>query len=344
MASDSIRMSTADLRKRLLTSSAPASVLPELITPSLDALLRSATATRSVMPSAQSIPEVPMTVDVLSPFELLPTLDQPAALSNHGAPPSQITPTDLVGPAERSSNLYPRPVLPQNVQEPMAARLAAANPTYDAPTEQFRHEGDQLRRENQQLENVIEEMRQLLHEASEQEQRVQAELVERDARLVTLQERVEELEAIINIKPKTKTELEEWADDLERESFQITQERRTMEQDRKQLREDEESLEKQMRDMEVQMARDRAILARQEQELKRLNAEIQHELELMQRGDGNLRDRMVAFQRRHAEVVGIPNNGVPSGPGVPVAMTTSSTPLPKKNDTTGLLRKLFRGE
>ena len=105
------------------------------------------------------------------------------------------------------------------------------------------------------------------------------------------------------------------------------------------MREDEEALEKQMRGMEVQMARERAMLARQEQELKRLSAEIQHELESLQRGDGALRDRLVVFQRRAAEVVAGP--GAP--PQSPQAQVAHPTPAPKKNDTTGLLRKIFRG-
>ena len=205
---------------------------------------------------------------------------------------------------------------------------------------------DQLRRDNSQLQELMQEMRQLLQDASEQEQRVQAELVERDVRLATSEARIVELETIVNTKPKTKTELEEWADDLERESFQITQERRVLEDERRQLRDDEAALETQMREMEVGMARERAVLARQETELKRLNGEIQHEMELMQRGDGNLRDRLAVFQRRHAEVVGATNGPIPgvsyASFALPVALPVTPLPTPRKNDTTGILRKLFR--
>jgi hypothetical protein len=75
--------------------------------------------------------------------------------------------------------------------------------------------------------------------------------------------------------------------------------------------------------MEVSMARERALMARQETELKRLSAEIQHELELMQRGDAALREQMVKFQRRANEVMqprpgtssmSNMNNGHGSGP------------------------------
>jgi hypothetical protein len=51
------------------------------------------------------------------------------------------------------------------------------------------------------------------------------------------------------------------------------------------------------------MARERAMLARQEIELKRLSAEIQHELEIMQRGDAALRDQLAKFQRRANDVI-----------------------------------------
>jgi hypothetical protein len=61
-----------------------------------------------------------------------------------------------------------------------------------------------------------------------------------------------------------------------------------------------------MRQMEVSMAKDRAIMARQETELRRLHAEIQNELEVMQRGDANLREHMLRFQRRAQEVMNRP--------------------------------------
>ena len=54
-------------------------------------------------------------------------------------------------------------------------------------------------------------------------------------------------------------------------------------------------------------------MARQETELKRLSAEIQHELEIMQRGDVQLRDQMQKFQRRAQDVI----QGKTGGPGSP---------------------------
>ena len=66
--------------------------------------------------------------------------------------------------------------------------------------------------------------------------------------------------------PKTRTELEEWGDDLEKENATLQQERKKRDEERRQLREDEEALESQIRDMEVPMAREPERIARRETE------------------------------------------------------------------------------
>lgn len=324
MANDSMRLTTAELRRRLTAPSAP---VPEAIPAGASAPTAGVPmARRLVAPPTRA--EIALDEDDGSYLIDRQTEDEPTPIpANHATPP------DLRRPAGRSSFTLPRPVVPQA-------------PAPDPVIEQLRRDVDAYRREAEHLQQLMEEMRQLLHEASEQEQRMQEEVADRELKLEASELRVKELETVVNTKPKTKTELEEWADDLERESMQIAQERRAMEGDRKQLREDESALEKQMREMEVGMARERAMLARQEQELKRLNSEIQHELEIMQRGDGALRERLAVFHRRHAEAVGEAPpaaNGSYFGNAVsPVAQSASPTPAPKKNDTTGLLRKLFR--
>lgn len=175
-----------------------------------------------------------------------------------------------------------------------------------------------LRAENRELRAVLEEMKQLLQEAGEVEGKAAAAEAELKAALEARDAQVDELSAQLGAveeqiargelappppAPKTRGELEEWADELEREAAQVGQARKRVDDDRRQLREDEEGLEKQMREMEVGMARERALLARQETELKRLHGEIQHELELLQRGDAGLREQMAKFQRRAAEVM-----------------------------------------
>lgn len=185
-----------------------------------------------------------------------------------------------------------------------------------------------LRNENGELRQLLDEMKQLLQEASEVEQRLvtkerefEAALAERDAQIAELSAQLGAIEEQIAKGelappppiPKTRTELEEWGDELERESAKITQDKKKIEEERRQLREDEEALEHQMRQMEVSMARERALLARQETELKRLNAEIQHELEILQRGDAGLREQMAKFQRRAQDVMTKPPGGPPPG-------------------------------
>jgi hypothetical protein len=335
MASETTRLSTAELRRRLLSPS-PAPAEPEAASPPVTPAppVRNPLASRLVVPP--TFADVPVAEDEPTyPIHDLAGGD----VSPVEATPLQFnraTPTDLRRPAGRTSISIPRPTVP-----PAAG---GADPAVD----QLRRETDYYRREAESLQQLMEEMRQLLQEASEQEQRMQSELAERDLKIEAANAKIEELETVVNTKPKTKTELEEWADDLERESMQIAQQRRTMEEDRKQLREDEAALEKQMREMEVGMARERALLARQEQELKRLNAEIQHELEIMQRGDGALRERLALFQRRHAEVVSgegpPPTQAGASYAGFtmsPVAQVAGVPPVAKKSDT-GLLRKFFR--
>jgi len=195
-------------------------------------------------------------------------------------------------------------------------RQPNARQTDDSPTA----ETSRLRSENKEIRQLLGDMKHLLQEASDSEQRYasregefQNALAERQRQIEELSEQLHSIEEQIAsgalthqapvAVPKTRTELEEWGDDLEKESSKLAQDRKRLEADRIQLREDEEALENQMRSMEVSMARERAIMARQETELKRLSAEIQQELELLQRGDSVLRDQMQKFQRRAQDVM-----------------------------------------
>jgi len=171
-------------------------------------------------------------------------------------------------------------------------------------------EWDKLRNENAELRAMVAELRQYLEENDPQawEERIgQAD--------ATLAEREELLES-------QKKQLDEWqekmqthrfvprdddvavmADEVEKERCQLAQERKKLDDDRRQLEEDEEALMKQMREMEVAMAKERAELARQRTDLQRLHADVKHEMELLQRGDGAIKERMAQFQRRHSDVM-----------------------------------------
>jgi len=188
-----------------------------------------------------------------------------------------------------------------------------------------------FRNENKELRSLLDEMKHLLQEASDHEQVHATREKELEALLAEKQRQNDELNAQMQliedqiqngtlgpqmpvVVPKTRTEVEEWADELERDSTRLQQDRKKLEGERRQLREDEEASENQMRGMEVGMARERALMARQETELKRLSAEIQHELELMQRGDVQLRDQMQKFQRRAQDVMQPKPGALPGAP------------------------------
>ncbi|HEY2783650.1 MAG TPA: hypothetical protein VGJ05_01635 [Fimbriiglobus sp.] len=241
--------------------------------------------------------------------------------------------------SHNSSSSQARPSAPQPASIPVNQRtpntgsisgLFAAFPAAvreEAPAasrpENTESSAQRLKNENKELRKLLNEMKQLLQEASDTEQAHAAQNVELQTALAEKSRQVEEATehlrhfeeqissgALAPVQPqKNRTELEEWADELERENSKLTKERKVLDEERKQLREDEESLEKQMRQMEVSMAKDRAIMARQEIDLRRLHAEIQSELEIMQRGDATLREHMQRFQRRAQEVMTKPAGG-----------------------------------
>ena len=321
-------ISAAELRRRLMASTPPP--MAGLATTSQEL---EAAANTDLPRGAESIARLKMPSNVPAPpiatFEEIPEIPpqatirrmQPAARS--GAELGGFgVPTD----AGVGSGVIKMP------SGPPAAPLPNAPPPVhrgDAPPPAPSPEVQRLKSENKELRQLLGEMKQLLQEASDNEQQFanreiefQTALSEKQRQIETLTSQLQGIEEQIAngvlgaqpAQPKTRTELEEWADELEKEQSKIAQERRRLEEDRRQLREDEESLERQMREMEVSMARDRAVMARQETELKRLSGEIQHELELLQRGDPTLREQMLKFQRRAADVMqGRQQGGPPPG-------------------------------
>ena len=225
----------------------------------------------------------------------------------------------IAGSVDTVAGKYSAPALPAgNAGSRLLQISTAASPAGSSSANPTPADFKRVRHENRELRKLLEEMKTLLQEASENEQKASQREQEMLGQLQLKQRQLEELTAQMQAiedqvasgalapapaVPKTRSELDEWADDLEKENSKLTQERRRIEEERQQLREDEESLETQMRQMEVSMARERALMARQESELKRLSAEIQHELELMQRGDTALRDQLSKFQRRAADVL-----------------------------------------
>ncbi len=293
-------ISAAELRRRLMASTPPPlgesgerrlGGLPDAGGPRTRLLMPGANG--PVLPSAVPPPAAPAPI----PEVMLPSRSR---FNEPGLPPLG---GSVLGP-------LPGPL-------PPAAEAAEAVPP-NLPAGKTPDDYRRMKQENRELRKLLDEMKQLLQEASDNEQKAAAREQDMAVHLSAAQRQTAELssqmqgieEQLANGSlsaappvPKTKTELEEWEDDLEKEAAKISKLKRDLDDDRRQLRQDEEALEQQMRQMEVGMAKERAMMARQEMELKRLSAEIQHELELMQRGDPTLREQMSKFQRRATDVM-----------------------------------------
>ena len=253
-------------------------------------------------------------------------------------------------------------------QEPSSFRPAApVPPAYAAPAHAAEgdHDDGDLAAENAQLRQMIQETRLMLEDAAAAESDALARETEYQRLVEDLNRQIVEMrEQAHSASPaRQEDDLEEWANEIEKDSARLAQERKAHDTERSQLREDEASLEQQMRTMEVQMARERAVMARQETELKRLSSDIQHELEMMSRGDAALRDQLQKFQRRHQEVLsrgagGPPPQHAPQAPMMtpappasrpmpgtgsqPISHTPASGQAPGGPNGSGLLRRLFR--
>jgi chromosome segregation ATPase len=158
-------------------------------------------------------------------------------------------------------------------------------------------EVERLRAENEQLRSLCLDLEQALQEAthkmpvaeSELEERVrECELMveQKSETIRQLHQEIQRSQAVVaelegqlanhaNSRPTysgpapREDELMSLAEDLERE--------------RRQLQEDEQTLMEQMREMEVSLARERAEMARQRNDLQRLQTEIRHELERLEK-------------------------------------------------------------
>ena len=303
-------LSAAELRRRLLSSTPPPVAGTAAEAPTAEA---PAVEPDGADASPGTGSSAPLTIGAAQ--QLLAQLRMPGksgvvAVATTRPSPSVPIATDPVSTRPSVSRRTPT-----NSRLDPEASLAGAlggMPGYDDPDVQ------RLKSENKELRKLLGEMKQLLQEASETEHKLLAKEKEFDEVVGAKDAQIEQLkEALGAIEdqiakgelappppvPTTRGELEEWNDELEKESAKIQQERKRLDEERRQLRDDEEGLEAQMREMEVSMARERAMLARQETELRRLSSEIQHELDLMQRGDSNLRDQMAKFQRRAQEVM-----------------------------------------
>jgi hypothetical protein len=217
-----------------------------------------------------------------------------------------------------------------------------------------------LQAENEEMHKLIEEMKHIFEQATSQEEANVRALEETRGRLVDLERQVQEKDDQVALltgqigelekhiqespaappPPPSEDELAKLADELEKERCSLAQDRRAIDQEKNQLKEDEDALMKQMREMEVQMAKERAELARQRTDLQRLHAEVKHELDQLQRGDGALKDRLAQFQRRHQSV--FDRNAAPAESPPAAAAPAPAAPAASNGRTdSGLMRRFF---
>lgn len=123
-----------------------------------------------------------------------------------------------------------------------------------------------------------------------------------------------------------------------------------LDEQRRQLEEDEASLMQQMRQMEMAMSKDRAELARQRNDVQRLQAELNREIENASR-DPALRDRLVALQKLQNEISGRRQTSPTPPPQARPTLNSKQTavlpkvsepePMPPAKKSSGLFGRLF---
>lgn len=166
-------------------------------------------------------------------------------------------------------------------------------------------------------------------EWAEKEREYEEQLAEKDEQIRILQERVQKLE-------------EEGLDldAVQIHDLAVERMKAKLEEQRRQLEQDEEAMMRQTREMELALAKDRAELARHRSELQRLQADFQRELETASR-DGDLRERLIALQRRHQESQG---KRVVERPAEPADLPAAVAPPPPARPKSSLIRRIFGQE
>jgi chromosome segregation ATPase len=179
-----------------------------------------------------------------------------------------------------------------------------------------------VRQENAELRARVAELEQLLatqsseEEWAERQQEYEALLDEKSEVIRSLHLKLQEVQEGTRRAPDEPIPKEE----------ELIQLKHDLEEQQRQLREDEESLLGQMRQMEMALSKDRAELARQRQEVQRLQADLNREVEQSSR-DPDLRERLNSLRRGQ------------EAPRKEPAVVAAPAEAAKKNS--GLFRKLF---
>ncbi len=214
----------------------------------------------------------------------------------------------------------------------------------------------QLQHENEQLRSLCTELEQALQEASAQhgDQNYEDRFREYDALLEEKTETIRQLHQQLQDAQATIADMETDRNSKPRaagptpredELLNLSEE---LERERRQLQEDEEALMQQMREMEITMARERAEMARQRNDLQRIQGEVRHELERLER-NGALQSKIDCLKNKLHDAStrrGMASNagGAPAQQQAPKAPPTPPPPTePPKRDGGSLFGRLFGG-
>ncbi len=158
-------------------------------------------------------------------------------------------------------------------------------------------ENDRLRSENTELRALCYELEQALQESSQHNdgseavrlRESEALLEEKTETIRTLHQQLQETQATLQDVETQAAKAIEAVHANQRVNGPVPREAELLslsedlERERRQLQDDEQSLMEQMREMEVGMAKERAEMARQRNDLQRLQGEIRHELERLEK-------------------------------------------------------------
>ena len=237
---------------------------------------------------------------------------------------------------------------PADVRDEAGAGLSAADVA----------ELDLLRAENSQLRALCLELEQALQEAAQQikpdlEEQIReydSVLEEKNEMIRQLHQKLQEVQVAweeaearagqAQPQPQEQARREHQGPaPCEDELLALSEE---LERERRQLQEDEQALMQQMREMEVSMARERAEMARQRNDLQRLQSEIRHDLERLERNGAiqskieSLKTKLQDATARRGAAPATPI-GQPA-PAAPVQPQQQPAAQPRKE---GLMGRLF---
>jgi DNA repair exonuclease SbcCD ATPase subunit len=220
------------------------------------------------------------------------------------------------------------------------------------------HELDMLRSENAQLRSLCVELEQALQEATSSQQaggefgedrarEYEVLLEEKSEMIRELHQQLQEAQGIVaelegQLASAPAARAPSGPAPREEELLALSEE---LERERRQLQEDEQSLMEQMREMEVSMARERAEMARQRNDLLRVQAEVRHELERLER-NGALQNKIDSLKTKLQDANtrrGLSPGQSSGSINLPPPPQTPQAPPPPGRSGGNVLGRLFGG-